>query len=42
VGDDVGIAIGRHQLFSAEGGTGAGQLSAAAMSDAVKKGSQRP
>jgi len=42
VGDDVGIAVGRHQLFPAGGGTGRGQLEAADLAEAVKKGSQRP
>jgi ABC-type Fe3+/spermidine/putrescine transport system ATPase subunit len=42
VGDQVGISIGRHQLFPKEGGTVAGSLSAAELGDAVKKGSQRP
>jgi len=42
VGDEVGIVFGRHQLFPSEGGTAPGSLSAAAMADAVKKGSRRP
>jgi len=42
VGDEVGIAIGRHQLFPAEGGTLEGALSASELADAVKKGAKRP
>jgi len=42
VGDEVGIAIGRHQLFPKDGGTAPGSLSAAELGDAVKRGSQRP
>ena len=42
VGDEVSIAIGRHQLFPSEGGTCEGSLSAAEMADAVAKGSKRP
>jgi putative spermidine/putrescine transport system ATP-binding protein len=42
VGDQVGIAIGRHQLFPAEGGTIPGSLSAAELSDAINRGSKRP
>ena len=42
VGDDVGIVIGRHQLFPSEGGTRAGSLSAAELTDDMKKGSKRP
>jgi putative spermidine/putrescine transport system ATP-binding protein len=42
VGDNVGIVIGRHQLFPAEGGTRAGSLSAAELMDGMKKGSKRP
>jgi putative spermidine/putrescine transport system ATP-binding protein len=42
VGDDVGIVIGRHQLFPSEGGTVGGSLSAVELTDAMKKGSKRP
>ena len=42
VGDEVGIAIGRHQLFPCEGGTCEGSLSAHELADAVKQGSKRP
>jgi putative spermidine/putrescine transport system ATP-binding protein len=42
VGDDVGIVVGRHQLFTAEEETSAQPLSPAAMTDAMKKGSRRP
>jgi putative spermidine/putrescine transport system ATP-binding protein len=42
VGQEVGIAIGRHQLFPASGGTVTGALSAAELADAVKTGSKRP
>jgi putative spermidine/putrescine transport system ATP-binding protein len=42
VGDEVGIVVGRHQLFPSSGGTTIGSLSATEMADAVKKGSQRP
>ena len=41
VGDEVGIVIGRHQLFPPEGGTVPGSLSAAELMDAMKKGSKR-
>jgi putative spermidine/putrescine transport system ATP-binding protein len=42
VGDEVGIAFGRHQLFPQGGGTCAGSLSAAQLRDAITKGSKRP
>ncbi len=42
VGDRVGISIGRHQLFPAQGGTIPGSLSAAELADAIKRGSERP
>ena len=42
VGDEVGIRVGRHQLFPAGGGTVVGSLSAAELTDAVSKGSKRP
>jgi putative spermidine/putrescine transport system ATP-binding protein len=42
VGDEVGIALGRHLLFPQEGGTTEGSLSATEMADAMKKGSKRP
>jgi len=42
VGDKVGIAIGRHQLFPSEGGTCEGSLSATELVDAMEKGSNRP
>jgi putative spermidine/putrescine transport system ATP-binding protein len=42
VGDEVGISIGRHQLFPPRGGTVGGSLSAAELADAITKGSKRP
>jgi putative spermidine/putrescine transport system ATP-binding protein len=42
VGDEVGIVIGRHQLFPKEGGTAPGSLSATELTDAMKRGSRRP
>jgi putative spermidine/putrescine transport system ATP-binding protein len=41
VGDDVGIVIGRHQLFPADGETVVGSLSAAELSNAMKRGLKR-
>jgi putative spermidine/putrescine transport system ATP-binding protein len=42
VGDEVGIGIGRHQLFAPEGGTVPASLPAGELADAVKQGSRRP
>ncbi len=42
VGDEVGITIGRHQLFPSGGGTVAGSLSASELADVMNKGSKRP
>jgi hypothetical protein len=42
VGDEVGIRIGRHQLFPPQGGTAPGALSAAELADVLNRGSKRP
>ena len=42
VGEEVGLAIGRHQLFPADGGTRPGSLSEAQLKQAIDRGSPRP